>query len=68
MNSGSHDDSLYEVHTAGTDGDRWQHAGGFDSLEDARVQAVHLIRDTDAARVRVIHIVDYYAKAADAAE
>ena len=36
----------------------------FDTLEDARIEAIHLIRDTPVAAVRVMHVVDYYAKTA----
>lgn len=55
-------DALYEVHVIDEEGQAWRATGGFESLEMARVEAVHLIRDTAAHRVRVIHIVDYYAK------
>lgn len=55
-------DALYEVHVVDEEGQPWRPAGGFESLEMARVEAVHLIRDTPAHRVRVLHIVDYYAK------
>lgn len=55
-------DALYEVHVIDQEGQPWRPVGGFESLEMARVEAVHLIRDTTAHRVRVIHIVDYYAK------
>jgi hypothetical protein len=56
------DEHLYEVHVSASDDGPWEHASGFDSLEDARVEAVHLIRDTPAHGVRVIHVVDYYRK------
>jgi hypothetical protein len=56
------DEHLYEVHTTATEDGPWEHASGFDTLEDARIEAVHLIRDTPAYCVRVIHVVDYYRK------
>ena len=58
------EEHLYEVHTAASDNGPWEHARGFDSLEDARIEAVHLIRDTPAVAVRVMHVVDYYRKTA----
>lgn len=55
-------DTLYEVHVTDAEDRTWQYVAGFEMLEDARIEAVHRIRDTDAPRVRVIHVVDYYAK------
>ncbi|HEY8548750.1 MAG TPA: hypothetical protein VIL35_02240 [Vicinamibacterales bacterium] len=57
-------DTLYEVHVEDAPDCPWREVGRFDSLEDARIEAVHLIRETSAHRVRVIHVVDYYAKPA----
>ena len=57
------DDLLYEVQVTSSDEGPWRLAGTFDTLESARVAAVHLVSDTDAHRVRIMHIVDYYAKA-----
>jgi hypothetical protein len=56
------DEHLYEVHVTASEDGPWEHARGFDSLEEARIEAVHLIRDTPALGVRVIHVVDYYRK------
>jgi hypothetical protein len=56
------DEHLFEVHTAATEDGPWEHASGFDTLEDARIEAIHLIRDTPAVAVRVMHVVDYYRK------
>jgi len=56
------DEHLYEVHIASSERGPWEHARGFDTLEAARIEAVHLIRDTPAHAVRVIHVVDYYRK------
>jgi hypothetical protein len=56
------DEHLYEVHTTASEEGPWEHASGFDTLEDARIEAIHLIRDTPAFCVRVIHVVDYYQK------
>lgn len=56
------DEYLYEVHTAASEDGPWEHASGFDTLEDARIEAIHLIRDTPAVAVRVMHVVDYYRK------
>ncbi len=56
------DEHLYEVHVTASEEGPWEHASGFDALEDARIEAIHLIRDTSAHRVRVIHVVDYYQK------
>ncbi len=58
------DEFLYEVHTAASEQGPWEPARGFDTLEDARIEAVHLIRDTPAVAVRVMHVVDYYRKTA----
>jgi hypothetical protein len=57
------DDLLYEVQVTASDNGPWRQAGTFDTLESARVAAVHLVTDTDAHRVRIMHIVEYYAKA-----
>jgi hypothetical protein len=58
------DDHLYEVHLAETDKatSPWQHAGNFESLEAARVHAVHLVTDTTARVARIMHVVEYYSK------
>jgi hypothetical protein len=56
------DEYLYEVHVTASEGGPWEYASGFDTLEEARIEAVHLIRDTPAYCVRVIHVVDYYRK------
>ena len=58
------EEHLYEVHTAVSEDGPWEHASGFETLEDARIEAIHLIRDTPVAAVRVIHVVDYYRKKA----
>jgi hypothetical protein len=55
-------DTLYEVHVDEGDETGWRTASRFDVLEEARIEAVHLIRHTEAQRVRVIHVVEYYAK------
>jgi hypothetical protein len=59
------DEHLYEVHIAASEEGPWERASGFDTLEAARIEAVHLIRDTPAHAVRVMHVVDYYRKTAD---
>ena len=61
-------DKLYEVHVEDEPSNPWRHAGQFDMLEEARIEAVHLIRHTPARRVRVVHVVDYYAKPEAAAQ
>jgi hypothetical protein len=58
------EEHLFEVHTAVSADGPWERASGFDTLEDARIEAIHLIRDTPVAAVRVMHVVDYYAKTA----
>jgi hypothetical protein len=58
---------LYEVHISSVEDGPWQRSGGFDDLEQARIEAVHLIRDTDAHAVRIMHVVEYYRKSAEPA-
>lgn len=55
-------DALYEVHVEDDQGTGWRHAARFDVLEQARIEAVHLIRHSPARRVRVVHVVEYYAR------
>ncbi len=55
-------DAMYEVHVEDEPGDSWRYAAQFDVLEEARIEAVHLIRHSPARRVRVVHVVEYYAK------
>jgi hypothetical protein len=62
------DEHLYEVHVTASESGPWEHASGFDTLEAARIEAVHLIRDTPAHAVRVMHVVDYYRKTAPQAQ
>jgi hypothetical protein len=62
--NGPLDDHLYEVHVIDGDGGPWRHAGNFETLEDARVEAVHLVTETDVRSARVMHVVEYYEKSA----
>lgn len=55
-------DALYEVHVEDEAGGAWTCSARFDVLEQARIEAVHLIRHSPASRVRVVHVVEYYAK------
>lgn len=57
------DDLLYEVHVIETPGAPWRLAATFDTLESARVAAVHLIQDSSTSSVRIMHVVEYYSKA-----
>jgi hypothetical protein len=57
---------LYEVHISNAEEGPWQRKSGFQNLEEARIEAVHLIRDTDIHAVRIIHVVEYYKKSAAA--
>ena len=57
------DDLLYEVHVIETHGAPWRLAATFDTLESARVAAVHLIQDSATSSVRIMHVVEYYSKA-----
>jgi hypothetical protein len=59
------DEHLYEVHVTNSEAADWQRTSGFDNLEDARIEAVHLIRDTDIHSVRIMHVVEYYRKSAE---
>ena len=56
------DDLLYEVHVIETPGAPWRLAAAFDTLESARVAAVHLVQDATTSSVRIMHVVEYYAK------
>jgi hypothetical protein len=55
-------DLLYEVHVIESPNAEWRLAASFDTLESARVAAVHLIQDSTTASVRIMHIVEYYSK------
>jgi hypothetical protein len=57
---------MYEVHVEDESGS-WTHSAQFDVLEQARIEAVHLIRHSPARRVRVVHVVEYYTKPPDTA-
>ena len=57
------DDLLYEVHVIETPGDPWRLAATFDTLESARVAAVHLIQDAATSSVRIMHVVEDHGKA-----
>lgn len=67
MSAGTND-TMYEVHVTDAEDRTWTYVAGFDMLEDARIEAIHRIRDTEAPRVRVIHVVDYYSKAGQSKE
>jgi hypothetical protein len=56
------DERLFEVHIIDDEHDRWTRASGFETLEEARIEALHLIRDTDVHTVRIMHVVEYYEK------
>jgi hypothetical protein len=55
-------DTLYEVHVEDPTTGEWRTVARVDVLEEARIEAVHRIRQDAVPRVRVIHVVDYYAK------
>jgi hypothetical protein len=57
------DDLLYEVHVIEAPGAAWRLAASFDTLESARVAAVHLVQDSTTSSVRIMHVVEYYSKA-----
>lgn len=56
------DDHLYEVHVIDAEAGPWRHVGNFDSLEEARIEAVHLVTDTPIHSARIMHVVEYYGR------